>query len=194
MQVWNVLYAARWKYRTQKFAIWAHRTNLSGYIFATKACIDNRKKIVKQQYRLHMSSQYGELRPTSGWDPLASFGYPSTFQRVDSVTEWHSRSELCVVEQRAPPIFGRAAITLRLGISPHSSSQGSVATLRPVRSLTMTSLLIYCSVPQCILKTLKTDIHGVSDVISLYHIYASCFHGVMWGKLCEMFGTVTSHS
>jgi len=24
-----------------------HRTNLSGYIFATKACIDNRKKIVK---------------------------------------------------------------------------------------------------------------------------------------------------
>jgi len=109
-------------------------------------------------------------------------GTPSTFQRVsrlDSVTEWHCRSELCGVEQRAPPIFGRAAITLRLGISPHSSSQGSVATLRPVRSLTMTSLLIYCSVPQCILKTLKTDIHGVSDVISLYHIYASCFHGVM---------------
>jgi len=34
---------------------------LSGYIFATKACIDNRKKIVKQQYVLHMLSQYGEL-------------------------------------------------------------------------------------------------------------------------------------
>jgi len=28
----------------QKFAIWAHPTNLSGYIFSTKACIDNRKK------------------------------------------------------------------------------------------------------------------------------------------------------
>jgi len=27
-----------------------HRTTLSGYIFATKARIDNRKKIVKQQY------------------------------------------------------------------------------------------------------------------------------------------------
>jgi len=26
-----------------------HRTNLSGYIFATKAHIDNRKKVVKQQ-------------------------------------------------------------------------------------------------------------------------------------------------
>ena len=28
---------------------------MSGYIFATKACIDNRKKLVKQQYLLHMS-------------------------------------------------------------------------------------------------------------------------------------------
>ena len=43
-----------------------HRTTLSGYIFATKARIDNRKKRVKQQYLLHMSPQYGELRPTSG--------------------------------------------------------------------------------------------------------------------------------
>jgi len=33
-----------------------HRTTLSGYIFATKAHIDNRKKSVKQQYLLHMSS------------------------------------------------------------------------------------------------------------------------------------------
>jgi len=40
---------------------------LSGYIFARKARIDNRKKkLVKQQYVLHMSPQYGELRPTSG--------------------------------------------------------------------------------------------------------------------------------
>ena len=31
-----------------------HRTTLSGYIFATKAYIDNRKNLVKQQYLLHM--------------------------------------------------------------------------------------------------------------------------------------------
>ena len=31
-----------------------------------KACIDHRKKLVKQQYLPHMSLQYGELRPTSG--------------------------------------------------------------------------------------------------------------------------------
>jgi len=39
---------------------------LSGYIFAIKTCIDNRKKLVKQQYLLNMSPQYGELRSTKG--------------------------------------------------------------------------------------------------------------------------------
>jgi len=43
-----------------------HHTTLSGHTFATKACIVNRKKLVKQQYLLHMFSQYGELRPTNG--------------------------------------------------------------------------------------------------------------------------------
>jgi len=41
-------------------------TTLSGYIFATKADIGNRKKLIKQQYVLQMSSQYGELWPTNG--------------------------------------------------------------------------------------------------------------------------------
>jgi len=40
------------------------------------------KKIVKQQYVLHMSSQYGELRPTSGWDRSGSLRHPCIFQRV----------------------------------------------------------------------------------------------------------------
>jgi len=43
-----------------------HRTNVSGYIFATKARIDNRKIHVKQQYVLEMFSQYGEFWSTSG--------------------------------------------------------------------------------------------------------------------------------
>jgi len=40
-----------------------HPTTLSGYIFAIKARIDNRTKLVKHQYLRHMSLQYGELRP-----------------------------------------------------------------------------------------------------------------------------------
>jgi len=39
-----------------------HTGPLSGYIFASKAHIDSRKELIKQQYLLHMSSQYGELR------------------------------------------------------------------------------------------------------------------------------------
>ena len=42
----------------KKSPFWHHRTTLSGCIFVAKACIDNRKKIIKQQYLLHMSLQY----------------------------------------------------------------------------------------------------------------------------------------
>ena len=89
MQVCNVMHTARWKYGTQKKLpkihhlrtvvqlCWAIRSYLS--ILATKAHIDNWKKIVKHQYLLQMSSQYGELRPTSGWDLLASLGHPANF-------------------------------------------------------------------------------------------------------------------
>jgi len=59
MQVWNMLHAASWKYMTQKMTQKSpsahHCTTLSGCIFATKAHIDNRKKLVKQQYLPHMS-------------------------------------------------------------------------------------------------------------------------------------------
>ena len=52
-------------------------------------------KIVKQQYLPHISLQYGERRPTSGLDLLASLGHPSKFQRLSrlcSVTARHSGS------------------------------------------------------------------------------------------------------
>jgi len=53
-----------------------HHTILSGCIFATKAHINNRKKIVKQQYLLHTSSEYGELRPTNILRSVGEFGAP----------------------------------------------------------------------------------------------------------------------
>jgi len=47
-----------------KFAIWAPAHNFVGlYLHNYKACIDNRKKLVKQQYLLQTPSQYRELRP-----------------------------------------------------------------------------------------------------------------------------------
>ena len=103
MQVWNLLQAARWKRRTQKSHQKSpsghHRTTLSGYIFATKVHIDNWKKLVKQQYVLHMSPQYGELRPTSGWDRLTSLGYTCKFQLVSRLGSVTARHLVVVVSQ-----------------------------------------------------------------------------------------------
>ena len=45
--------------------------------------------MLKQQYLLHISSQYGELRPTNSWDRFWSLGHPqqiSTFSRLGFVT------------------------------------------------------------------------------------------------------------
>jgi len=50
------------------------------------------KNLVKHQYVLHISSQYGKLRPTNGWDRLTNLGHPCKFQLVShlcSVTARH---------------------------------------------------------------------------------------------------------
>ena len=95
-----------------------HRTTLFCCFFATKAYINNRKKNL-------LSSNISPTCPHNmvNFGPLAlrSFsylGHPRLFQRVSrlgSVTAWHSSSGCqpnYSVEQRAPPIFGRVAITL----------------------------------------------------------------------------------
>jgi len=78
-----MLHAARWKCRTQthtkKSPSGHHHTTLFGHIFATKARIDNRKKIVKQQYLLHMPHNmvnFGSLAPEI--DPVV-WGTPANF-------------------------------------------------------------------------------------------------------------------
>jgi len=102
-----------------------HRTTLLGYVFATKEFIDNRKNVFKQQYVLHMSPQYGELRPTNNWDQFGSLGYPCKFQWVSHLGSVTARHLVVGVSQtlrhwtQGAPMFGRATITL--GIGPHPS-------------------------------------------------------------------------
>ena len=90
-----------------------------------KVCIDNRKKNL-------LSSN---ISPTCPYNmvnigPLAAeivlFGAPqliatgfASWQCYCTALWWWALAKVCGVEQRAPPIFGRAAITL--GIGPHSS-------------------------------------------------------------------------
>ena len=83
MHVWNVLHAARCKYRKQKNR---HFGTIAQFCPAVSSQLMHvstvGKKFVKQQYLLHMSSKYGEPWPTNGWDQLASLGHPCKFQRL----------------------------------------------------------------------------------------------------------------
>jgi len=95
-----------------------HRTTLSGYIFATKACIDSRKKLIKHQYLLHMLSKYGELGQLTVkigwrvWDTPANFnGFRSLASLFLQLDQQHSTE-------------GATYIWLgghHVGIGPHSS-------------------------------------------------------------------------
>jgi len=50
-----------------KFAIWASSYNFVGlYLHNEGMYQQSGRKLVKQQYLIHMSSQYGERRPTNG--------------------------------------------------------------------------------------------------------------------------------
>jgi len=80
MQVRNVLLVARCKYRTQIVAKNRHLGTIAQLRRAISSQLKHvstiGKKLVKQQYLLHMLLQYGELQPFSGWDPFVSLGHP----------------------------------------------------------------------------------------------------------------------
>ena len=63
----------------QKFAICAPSHDFVGLYLTTEACIDNRKKNLLNSSNSQMSSQYGKLRPTNGWDRFTSLGTPANF-------------------------------------------------------------------------------------------------------------------
>ena len=81
---------------TQKFAIWAPSHKFVG-LLATKACTDNQKKLVKQQYLPYMSSQYGKLGPLMamiGWRVWGtskfSMGFASWLRYCSDVAQQRS--------------------------------------------------------------------------------------------------------
>ena len=97
MHVRNVLHAACWKYRTQKWRkkipSGHRRKTISGYIFTTKACIDNRKKLVKHQYlsrSSHNMVNFGPLAAEICWRVWAPQQISTGFAFV---TAPHSSSE-----------------------------------------------------------------------------------------------------
>jgi len=86
MQVWNMLHAARWKYRMHKIAKNSpsghHHTTLLGYIFATKARINNPKKNL---WNIDISSRcrhnMANFSPLTTEIGLLVWGTPANFNR-----------------------------------------------------------------------------------------------------------------
>ena len=118
----NVLHAVRWKCRIQKFA--CRRTTLSGYIFATKAHIDNRKKnLLNSNTSCTCQHNMANFGPLKAGISSGVCGTPANFNgfcilaALLNSTLVVGVSQTLRTEQRVPPIFDRAAITL--GIGPH---------------------------------------------------------------------------
>jgi len=79
-----------------------YRTTLSGYIFATKASVDNRKKLGKQQYLLHKASHNmvnvgSQLRSAGecGARQQISTGFQSWFRYCTNVAQ--QSTKLCAM-------------------------------------------------------------------------------------------------
>jgi len=84
MQVWNVLHAGNTGRKNDE-----KNRHLGTIIQLCRAessqlrhVLTIGKKLVKQQYLIHMFPQYGKLWPSSGWDLLASLGHHGKFQQV----------------------------------------------------------------------------------------------------------------
>jgi len=79
-----VLHAARWKCRTQKIAKKSpsahHRKTLSGYIFATKARIDNRKKLLSSNISSTCPHNMVNFGPLAVQISSGVWGTPANFK------------------------------------------------------------------------------------------------------------------
>ena len=89
MQVWNVLHAACWKYRMQKWrkkiAIIAPSHKLSGWIFATAGMYRQSEKNFLNSNISTCPTIWRTLAHYSVWDPFGSLGQLSKFQRVSHI-------------------------------------------------------------------------------------------------------------
>jgi len=78
-----VLHAARWNYRTQKIAKnWPsrhHRATFSGYIFAIKACIDNRKNLLNSNISCTCPHNIVKFGPLTAEIRSGVWGTPANF-------------------------------------------------------------------------------------------------------------------
>jgi len=127
MQAWSVLHTARWKCRMQKIPqnlpSGHHSTTLLGCIFATKACVDNRKNLLNINFSSrcsHNMANFGRLAAEIGsgvWGTPANF---SGFRVLPSLLQWRHSPE---ASQTLHTFLGAPA--------PWQNFPGAKFTLRP---------------------------------------------------------------
>ena len=137
MHVWNVLQRGSLQIQDAKNRHFGTIAQLCRAISSQLRHISTiGKKLFKQQYVLHMSAQYGELRPTSGWDRFANLRHSSKFQRVSplafvtaatSLTEDQPNFAQCLAVSWA----GKLYIHFRGFLPPDWILSGAKFTLRP---------------------------------------------------------------
>jgi len=99
MQVWNVLHAACWKYRTQKNYTKNHHlgTITSDCIFATKACIDSRENnVLNSNISSRCHHNMANFGPLTAEITLPVLGTPASFNRfhvLPSLLQWRRSPE-----------------------------------------------------------------------------------------------------
>jgi len=104
MQVWNLLQAARWKYRTQKIAKIRRLRTIVQICWAISSHVRHVLTIGKNLLSSNISStcrHNGELRPTSGWDigRFASLRSPANFNGFRVLASLLHRSRSTEVNQ-----------------------------------------------------------------------------------------------
>jgi len=110
--------------------VWGSPANFNGFRVCSDVAQRKPTKLCTMFGRLlrgYTTYTFWRLLPRNGILPGAKFSLRppslalSYWQRCCTALEQWARAILCGVEHRAPPIFGRATITL--GIGPHSSYQ-----------------------------------------------------------------------
>jgi len=152
MQAWNVLHAARWKYRTQKIVknlpSGHHRTNLSGYIFAIKTRIINRKNLLSSNIsssRPHNIANFGPLAAEIGpvvWGTPANF---NGFRVLASFLQRHRSTEANQTLHGVWPCPGLVHYICIFGgscpVTEFCQVQNSLCILQDLRSRILVALL-----------------------------------------------------
>ena len=144
MQVWSVLHAARWNTGRKNYAKNRHLSTIAQCCRAIYSQVWYRmyrqsEKLLKRHYLFHIHSQYGELRPTNGWDMLARLGHPSKFQRVSRIDFVTAPTSL---NGRQPNFAGCLVVswagilyTLSGALAPNGILPSAKFTLRPSLAL-----------------------------------------------------------